>query len=368
MHSNTIYDYIIIGAGIAGSNVAFFLHQHTSNILLVDSEDDVAQKASGAAGAFLSPLLGKPNKFKDLVNEALVFSTQFYKEHIPQYINNCSTTRIPKNKIDNDKFKSYENYMDFQYTIDNKGYNFPIGSVVDSYNICKTLTKDVNKKLRYQVKNITFKNDLWYINDELITKNLILTTGAKTNLIDEFYFQIRPIWGQRIDISTTTCTKHNYHKECSVSVSTKLSKELYKISIGATHERNVLEKKTNNTDTEILLKKASDILDIQNINILKKYGGARAASVDYFPIVGTVINAQKTIKEFPYLTKGTYVPSHRFTRYKKLFLLNGLGGRGFVLAPYLAYHLSQFLFNNTKLPDTITIDRLFKREVKRLHF
>ncbi len=63
------YDYVIVGAGIAGCSVAYFLHEKepTKKILILDRHSDIAHGASGAAGAFLSPLLGKPNKLKNLV-------------------------------------------------------------------------------------------------------------------------------------------------------------------------------------------------------------------------------------------------------------------------------------------------------------
>ena len=51
------YDYVIIGGGIAGSSTAHFLSKYSNSILLVDRNCDIAQGASGAAGAFLSPLL-----------------------------------------------------------------------------------------------------------------------------------------------------------------------------------------------------------------------------------------------------------------------------------------------------------------------
>ena len=76
---NKEFDYIIIGAGIAGCCIAHFLSKYSKSILLIDKNEKVAFGASGAAGAFLSPLLGKPNDFKDLIKEALIFSTQFYK-------------------------------------------------------------------------------------------------------------------------------------------------------------------------------------------------------------------------------------------------------------------------------------------------
>ena len=117
---DNLYDYIIIGGGIVGCNVAFELSSHTSNILLIDKNSDVALEASGAAGAFLSPLLGKPNYFKDLVNSALLYSTKFYKDNFSDFIDNCGTIRIPKDDIDKEKFESYVPYIDFEYSYDKK--------------------------------------------------------------------------------------------------------------------------------------------------------------------------------------------------------------------------------------------------------
>ena len=117
-----IYDYVIIGAGIAGCSTAHFLSKYSDSILLIDRNSDVAHGASGAAGAFLSPLLGKPNKLKDLVSSALEFSTNFYKENIPLEINNCGVTRIPKNNEDEEKFRSYIPHMDFPFKEEEEGY------------------------------------------------------------------------------------------------------------------------------------------------------------------------------------------------------------------------------------------------------
>ena len=73
-----IYEHIVVGAGISGCSVASELSVHSSNLLLVDKGSGVASGASGAAGAFLSPLLGKPNEFKDLVTDSLKYSTTIF--------------------------------------------------------------------------------------------------------------------------------------------------------------------------------------------------------------------------------------------------------------------------------------------------
>ena len=361
-----VYDFIIIGGGIAGSSVAYFLSQKTKNILLVE-KNKIASGGSGAAGAFLSPLLGKPNKFKDLVNIALKFSINFYKTKTPDLIYTPGVLRLPKNEVDIEKFNSFEAYNPFEYKKINGGFYFPIGSVVKSKDICYTLTKCINVIEGFKINSIIKKEGFYLINNELKTKSIILATGFEVDLVDEFYIKksIRPIWGQRIEVLSKSETKINYHKNCSVSVSEKFQ-DRFKISIGATHHRFVTQKKVNDKDTQELLKYANEIVTLKDIEVINKIGGVRSASIDYFPIVGELIDSKKTINKFPYLIHGTKVPSNLFDRYKNFYIFNGLGGRGFVLAPYLAKNFVSFIFNEEKLIDEVKLDRLFIREVKRL--
>jgi tRNA 5-methylaminomethyl-2-thiouridine biosynthesis bifunctional protein len=361
-----MYDYVIIGAGIAGSSTAYFLSKKTDSLLLIDKKTEVGDAASGAAGAFLSPLLGKPNKFKDLVTTALKFSTNFYMKNFSDCIDNCGTLRIPKDEKDEEKFHSYKDSMDFNYEQKHNGYFFKIGSVIKSQKLCQNLTKDIEKKLGYEIKLLCQDENLWIINDQIKAKNIILCTGADVSLIDESYLGIRPVWGQRIDIKTKSLFKYNYHKECSVSKSFESDeKDHYIVSIGATHHRNVLDKEVDNSDTEQLLKKASDIVQLDGAEVLNLYGGARASSMDYFPMIGKLIDSSKTLQEYPHMRHGSFVDESKFTMYENLYIFNGVGGRGFVLSPYLANELVNYIFEHKDIDSDILPNRLFKRWVKK---
>jgi len=362
------YDYVIIGAGISGCSVAYELSKYSDSILLLDKESNVASGASGAAGAFLSPLLGKPNLFKDLVTKSLKYSTSFYQKHFPDFINNCGTTRIPKNDEDAKKFEDYIAHMDFEFTKEDDGYFFEIGSVVDSFNMCKEMIdscENLDKKFNYNVVSVEYKNDVWILNDEIQTKNIIFTTGSDVSLIDQFYLKIRGVWGQRIDILTTSEFLHNYHKACSISQSKKQENGKFFVSVGATHHRDKKEIENTQANTNQLLQKANDIKELKEIEVVSHYVGARACSNDYFPVVGDIIDSKTTLEEFPYLKNGTHVDPKRFIRFKNAYILTGVGGRGFVLAPYLAKQLVNNILNNKEIDTSITPDRLFKREVKR---
>jgi len=368
------YDYIILGAGISGCSVAYELSQHTKSLLLVDQLSNIAKGASGAAGAFLSPLLGKSKKFNNFVNKSLKYTTNLYQNKFLNVIDNCGTLKIPKNKIDKKKFEEFIPHIELPYKKIDNGYFFNTGSVVNSFGICKMMTtsfsNDGNKiqtKFNFKIENIYFDGNFWILNNILKTKNLILTTGADIKLLDEFYIKIKPVWGRRIDIKTSTLLKHNYQKNCSVSKSFPISdNNYYKVSIGATQHIDIEKIDDTQKDNKELLKKANDIIKLEDIEITKGYNGARACSFDYFPIVGEIIDSKKTIQEFPNLVNGTEVSSKKFIRYKNLYILNGVGGRGFTLAPYLAKQLVDNIINNTKIDKDIVVDRLFTKEVKRI--
>ena len=377
------FDYVIVGAGIAGCSLAHFLSKYSKSVLLIDKNEDVAFGASGAAGAFLSPLLGKPNKFKDLVTNALKFSITYYKKYFSEDLINCGTCRIPKNQEDEEKFQSYIPYMDFEYEKFEEGYLFKIGSVVKPYEICKKLSNDTAKLFNYEVKKIEKIDDFWFINNEIKTKNLFLTTGADISLIEEKYLDIRAVWGQKIDVSTTTKVEVNYHKECSLSISNKNNM----VSIGATHHRfddkkhessydlklkNINKLKHNNYTNDImqddvkeLLKKANDIKTLDDVKVLDIKIGARASSVDYFPMVGKLVDSQKSFEKYPHLKNGFQIKNENLELIDNLYILNGVGGRGFVLSLYLANNLVENIFNNQELEEEITNFRLFKRWAKK---
>ncbi|BAK73229.1 FAD-dependent oxidoreductase [Arcobacter sp. L] len=381
------YEYVVIGAGIAGCSLSHFLKKYSDSILLIDKNEDVASGASGAAGAFLSPLLGKPNKFKELVTKALNFSIDYYKNNFNEELQNCGTCRIPKNQEDEEKFQSYIPYMDFEYEKYEDGYLFPIGSVIKPYEVCLKLSKDIEKLFNYEVSKIEKIDDYWLINDEIKAKKLFLSTGANISLIDEKYFDIRAVWGQKIDVLTSSQIDINYHKECSLSKSKKIDENRYLVSIGATHNRfdkdmknssynlelaniNKIEhnketKEIIEADIQKLLKKANDIKQLNDIEVVDVKIGARASSIDYFPMVGKLIDSKKSFEKYPHIKNGTHIKNENLIMIDNLYVLNGVGGRGFVLSLYLANQLVQSALNDKKLDDEITNYRLFSRWAKK---
>ena len=211
--------------------------------------------------------------------------------------------------------------------------------------------------------------------------------GADIKHIKEEYFDIRGVWGQKIDVSTTTQTHINYHKECSVSKASKIEgSDLYKVSIGATHHKfncdknicnycietaniNDCSKCYNNSivnsDSVKLIALANDIIKLENVEVIDVKIGARASSNDYFPMIGKLVDSKKSIEKFPHLLNGTHIKNSMLETVNNLYVINGVGGRGFVLSPYLANELVEHIINDKQIEDNLSNHRLFKRWAKK---
>ena len=365
MKYTKVYDYVVIGAGISGCSVSNELYKRNKSVLLIDKLDEVGVGTSSVAGAFLSPIIGSLNIYNSLINKSLEYSVNFYKDNFPDLIDNCGTMRIPKDENDRYRFEKYIKNTNLEYEKTKQGYYFSIGSIVKSKGVCNALVENIDKILNVKVNSINYIDNYWITNDVFKSKNIILCLGHEHGLINEDYINIRQIHGCKIDLLTTVKIKENYHKNCSISRSEIFNDHFNKVSIGATHFRN---RKLNNVndDINILLNNALDITRLDNINSVKKVFGTRACSVDYFPMVGSVINSQKTLERFSYIKKGTNVDKKRFLRYNSLFILNGLGGRGFSLAPYLSKLFVDNICFGVEIDPNICIDRLFLKWAKRI--
>ncbi len=346
-----LYDFVIIGAGIAGSSIAYFLRD--KNILIVDKEG-ISQKASNAAGAFLFPKVGFNTRYTKFVNDALLYSFKFYKK-VGININKSGVLILPRDNNDIEKFKEYEKTFTLKYKKIDDGFYFEDGGFVDSIETCKTLLKNIEfKKL-----NITSikKDDIFILNDVIKTKNIILATGWE-EIIDIPYIKIRPVWGQRIEIKTDIKPQYNYHKNCSISKNINGI-----VKIGATHERRWSEKNPDEENNLILLQKANEIMQIDG-EIYSMKAGMRAGSIDYFPIIGEIIDTDKTLERYPQIQKGRY-PKEVF--YKKgIYIINGGGGRGFSNYIYSAQILSEYILKGKEIPEYLDTKRLFIKWARKL--
>ncbi|WP_456433512.1 NAD(P)/FAD-dependent oxidoreductase [Nitratifractor sp.] len=365
---------VVIGAGIAGVMAARFLHEEGGEVLLVDRSRVPASGGSGAAGAFISPKIGKGGPLQELTNEAFAFAHRFYRERFPEQFHPTGVLRIPKNPEDKTRFALYEphNYRPFErwdaaraaaagYRNVPGGFFFPEAGDADAQEVCRLAAAGI-PFVQMDIRKLERTGGLWQLigNDGMIeADSVVLATGYESPLLDLRYMGIRGLWGSRGDYATARRFPVSCHKDFSLS-----STRNGRVKLGATHVKHPEPCRIcDGRPLAELERKASAIADTADFRLIETFCGMRATSRDHFPLVGPVIDAERTLEEFPEVMRGAKV---ELIHYENLWILNGLGGRGFVFAPLMARHLARHILRGESFDGRIHPDRLFWKWARRL--
>ncbi len=356
------YDTIIIGAGIAAATTAYALIQKGQKVLLLDKQG-IASGGSGAAGAFVSPKIGKGSPLQTLTNQAFSFAKDFYLSTCPSFFHQTGVVRIPKDEADAQKFTEYapfnenryENYTSEQLHAQGIGvvfesFYFPEAGVCDAKEVCEFLLSGI-EVVQYEVKEIIQEDGLWCVG-EYNAHNLVLATGHESDLADLRYMGIKGTWGTRGDFTSKLSLDVSMHQSISVGANIEGI-----IKLGATHEKAVKEVVPCKKEQALLLKeKASVLIDTSDLELREVFCGMRSGSKDYFPLVGKVIDVPLMLETYPAVTRGAK-PKMKYV--DNLFVCNGLGGRGFVFAPLMAKILAECIVEDNEVDPRVDPDRLF---------
>ena len=384
------YDTIVIGAGIAGCCAAFALQQKGQKVLLVDRSGMAATGGSGAAGAFVSPKIGKGGPLQALTNEVFVYAKDFYKTYFPDYFHQSGVIRIPKDAEDAEKFSVYEQYNDTNYTWltpaelqalgikeEHSSFLFDEAGVCDAPELCNAILQQVPFK-QFDVKELTYDGMKWHLSsrhsgldpespeilnqvqdDKLSAKYIVLSLGYENTLFDMRYMGVRGTWGSRGDYYSNLKLDVSMHK--SISVSANIDGI---IKLGATH---VKAKEPcmvcDGRPLKSLEEKASQMVDTSDFRLKETFCGMRSGSKDYFPLAGKVIDVPYMVEHHSNVFRGA---KPALKHLEHMFVLNGLGGRGFVFAPLMAQWLAELIVDGKEMDKRVDPDRLFLKWARKL--
>lgn len=341
-------DYIIVGCGLAGIAFCEQLKANNNSFLVFDNE---SQQSSIVAGGLYNPVVLKRFTPVWKSKEQLELALPVYKK-IEEKLNIKLDYKIPVYRLfssveeQNNWFTASDkanlsNWLSTKIIQNHNPYikaKFGFGEVLHTGRInSKSLIKEYKHalKVKNQLYSESFNYDELTINSNdvkykhITSKSVVFAEGygVKKNP----FFNYLPLKGTKGELLIIHAPKLKLEFVLKSSVFLiPLGEDTY--IVGATYN---WKDKTNSTTKEArqeLLDKLYAFLDCE-FEIVDQVAGIRPTVIDRRPLVG------------------------RHELHEHLFILNGLGTRGVMIAPFIAHQLFQFIEHKKPLDKEINIKR-----------
>ncbi|WP_299119421.1 FAD-dependent oxidoreductase [uncultured Winogradskyella sp.] len=341
-------DYIIVGCGLASIAFCEQLRAHNKSFVVFD---DNSQKSSIVAAGLYNPVILKRFsevwKAKEQLALALPLYVKIEKELNIKFDYKLRILRRLNSIQEQNKWftasdkPSLEAFLSTQL-IKNKNPQidapFGYGEVLHAGRVdTETLISGYKNLLRKKgfLKDATFQHINIQLEKSIIrydnfrTKQIVFAEGfgVKKNP----FFSHIPLTGSKGEILTIKAPdlKIEYAIKSSVFV-IPLGEDLY--NVGSTYNNEDKSSAPTATAKEELLSKLRTFVKC-DFEVINHVAGIRPTVKDRRPLIG------------------------RHTKHENLYVLNGLGTRGVMIAPYVADKLFKFIENDKILDSEIDINR-----------
>ena len=341
-------DYIIVGCGLAG---IAFCEQLLANNKTFFVFDNVSQQSSTVAGGLYNPVTLKrfTPVWESKVQLALglpVYNTIETRLNIKLDYKVPVRRRFTSLKEQNDWFSKSdrEGLSDYMSLTIHKNTNthinaeFGFGEVLETGRIdTKLLISEYKKDLKQKqlLVNESFEYSILQANKDSIhykdieAEQIVFAEGY--GIKQNPFFKQLPLIGSKGELVTIKAPelKLDFVLKSSVFV-IPLGNDLYRI--GSTYERENKDNSITENAKEELLNKLKTFVSC-DFEVVNQVAGIRPTVSDRKPLVGT------------------------HEEHKNIHVLNGLGTRGVMIAPYVAKQLYNSIENNKPLEEIIDINR-----------
>lgn len=346
-----MYDYLIVGQGIAGSLLALELLENNKTVCIID--DFNPNSSSNIATGVFNPITGRKFVKSWMVDELIPICLQTYsllEEKFQSkflYKNNINKIFTDEkdlqlwNKRKNDI--EYKNYLGEIINIDNANINAPFGAgeILNSFWLdmpllmkkCRNyfIQKNILLDATFNYENLKVNETIQYENIE--ATHLVFCEGFKT--IFNPYFNFIPFTTAKGEYLIFSAEKLNLSNIINRNfILLPIGNNLY--SFGSTFIWNDLIESVTEDGKEEIKNKLDKILNCE-YTILDTKAGIRPTIKDRRPVLGT------------------------HYKFKNIHIFNGLGTKGVSLTPYFSKHFVQSILLNTEILKDVSISRFFSK-------
>ncbi|MEH6745318.1 MAG: FAD-binding oxidoreductase [Maribacter arcticus] len=341
-------DYMVVGLGLAGTAFCETLRRNNKTFVVFN---DQSQTSSRVAGGLYNPIILKRFTLSWRADEQLAVSVDFYKQ-LEQFLNIQFDEKLNVLRkfasIEEQNLwfeaadkKSLKQFLDTQLVSNkNPGIKVPFefGKVLETGKLDTKVLFDGYTKWLKQEKRIfleTFDyNELEVLPNSVSykginAKNVVFAEGF--GMMHNPYFKYLPMQGSKgeyLVIEAKELQERNIIKSSIFLI--PLGNDLYKV--GATYNRDQKDNGITEDAKEELQKKLDSLLNCA-YKVIDQEAGVRPTVKDRRPLVG------------------------KHPKYNKLWILNGFGSHGIMIAPWASKTLYERIEIDAPLLDEMDIAR-----------
>jgi tRNA 5-methylaminomethyl-2-thiouridine biosynthesis bifunctional protein len=376
---------IVIGAGVAGSSIAYSLSLRGIHSIVIDREEGAARKASGNPFGILYPSLTAAQ-----TNSGTLGLTGFC--HTIAHLNRlrelgyesvyeqCGMLLITRDDRDRERQlksirglpESFVRYLDTREAerragvrLSDGGLYFPDAGIVKPGRLCEENIRASGCDTIYntEIVRIEQRGRIWRVydpDDNRVAEApfLILAGGYESGRYPETdWIPISPVFGQ---IACTEADASSAHLQMALSGDTYITPPREGLHvIGAAYRRERSDERADPNLTALLL--ADHNAGMSNMRFERatsERASFRAASEDYLPVAGPVPDASYFREAYGGLAFGKTHFAETARHHQGLYILSGLGSKGLAFAPLCAELIASMISNGALPSQKSVIDAL----------
>lgn len=337
----------IIGGGIAAACVATELRDFPGELRLIWATEQPADAASGNPQAGVYPLLqAKWDVFSEFYTHSFGFARPFYQQHVPNLVHWTGVELIERSIEDTVRQKKIINRAlypaaqvqgrEHSIFMPKAGWLSPIAVVTELFKqlINYREQRDLPTYLvkGEAVRELRRETNQWCIQtnrESYQAEHAVLCMGhsntIKCSALKQAHLPIRPVRGQ-VTLLKQGELSNLKHVMCEKGYVLPPQKGV--LCTGATFEKGNATAAVTASDNEANIEQLNRMLNTQfnTEHIVASRASVRATTPDHLPIHGQLVRASLCGKKI--------IPC------SGLWIISGLGSRGFTTAPWLAHALA----------------------------
>lgn len=349
---NKEQNFLIVGGGLAGLTLAKFLSDESKNVTLIDKNKNQCSRISVG---MINPLVFRRMTKSWRVDEFLPFANEFYldieKVCKLKLYHPIKTRRFFASQQEKDFWLSKEQLDDFtpyMEKVSEEDLTYQYGKIKNDHGSglvknCAWLDVQRYADVMYKILSTkikiieeTFDYDQFNASEGVYQNkkytHIIFCTGYEA--INDPYFpkeRINPTRGQLLIIKSNDIKEHeSINRKCFVL---PLGDNLFKI--GSTYEWQTPNDEITETAKNEILENLKALGEF-DLEVVEHTAGIRPTVLDRRPIIG----------QHPTLNK--------------LYIFNGLGAKGIMIAPLLAKEFVDFMLHGKALDKEVDVKRFMK--------